>query len=177
MIKSGFVLSATDLPAPWVKAQQVHGAELAWVDQSHVGQTLPGVDGLVTRQKNLFLTIHTADCLPLSLYDPQQQIIGLIHAGWRGINQHIHLKAIKLFQCQPEDILVNLGPSVCQRCYHRHFDLSGTVKQELLNLGVPPANLDQSAICTCEDSRFPSHQRSFQTGEPEGRIINFIALT
>ena len=178
MINSGFILSATDpLPTPSVKAEQVHGSKIALVDASHAGQTISGVDGLITGQKDLFLTIRTADCLPLSLYNPKRQIIGLIHAGWSGIKQGIHLKALSLLNSSPEDVLVNLGPSVCEHCYHRRFDLSGTVRRDLTDLGIPAANINRSSVCTCEDTRFPSHQRSFTTGEPEGRILNFISLT
>ena len=162
------------LPAPWVQAEQIHGAKIAVVDATNVGRTIPGVDGLITKQKNLNLIIRTADCLPLSLY--HSHTIGLIHAGWKGINHQIHLQAISLFNCPPQEILVALGPSVCKQCYHRHFDLAGTVTQDLLDAGILRSNIDQSLICTCEDARFPSHQRSFTTGEPEGRIINYVSL-
>ncbi len=170
MINS-FTLSESP-PNPWVRAEQVHGSAIAKVDVDQAGQTIAGVDGLITRAPNLFLTVRTADCLPLSLYDPKRQIIGLVHAGWRGIRQQIHLKALKLFNSPPQDILVGLGPSICADCYHRHFDLSGSVTRDLINQGVPPANISQSRICTCEDSRFPSHQRD----RTKDRIINYVSL-
>lgn len=161
---------------PSVQTEQVHGSNIALVDQSHTGQTIPGVDGLITHQQNLFLIVRTADCLPVSIYDPSHQAIGLLHAGYAGVNRQIHLKAVSLFtdkfKSRPQDLLVNLGPSICQRCYHRHFDLAVTVKHDLINLGIPAANINQSTICTCEDSRFPSHQRT----QTKDRIINFISL-
>jgi len=166
-----FILSDS-LPTPSVQAEQVHGNHIAVVDATHSGQTIAGVDGLITQVPNLFLTVRTADCLPLFLYDPKRQIIGLVHAGWRGIRQRIHLKALKLFNSPPQDILAGLGPSICADCYHRHFDLAGTVKHDLISLGIPAANIDHSAICTYEDSRFPSHQRN----RTKDRIINFISL-
>ena len=170
MINS-FTLSKSP-PSPWVRAEQVHGSAIVRVDVDQAGQTIAGVDGLITRAPNLFLTVRTADCLPLSLYDPKRQIIGLVHAGWQGVRQRIHLKALKLFNSPPQDILVGLGPSICADCYHRHFDLAGTVKHDLISLGIPAANINQSAICTCEDNRFPSHQRH----RTKDRIINFISL-
>lgn len=170
MINS-FVLNEP-LPTPSVQAEQVHGNNIAVVDASQSGQTIAGVDGLITRAPNLFLTVRTADCLPLSLYDPKRQIIGLVHAGWQGVRQRIHLKALKLFNSPPQDILVGLGPSICPRCYHRHFDLAGTVKHDLVNLGIPESNIDQSAICTHENSHFPSYQRD----RTKDRIINYVSL-
>lgn len=159
-------------PGPWIQAEQVHGNNIAVVDTNHSGQIIPGVDGLITSAPNLFLLIRTADCLPLSIYDPKRQIIGLVHAGWQGVKQQIHLKALKLFNSPPQDVLVGLGPSICADCYHRHFDLAGTVKQDLINWGIPAANIDQSVICTCKDSRFPSYQRD----RTKDRIINYVSL-
>jgi hypothetical protein len=42
-------------------------------------------DGLLTNKKNLFLSITVADCLPIFLYDPEKEVIGLIHCGWRNL--------------------------------------------------------------------------------------------
>lgn len=168
---SSFTLSKS-WPSPWIQAEQVHGSNIAVVDTNHSHQTIAGIDGLITSAANLFLIIRTADCLPLSIYDPRQQIIGLIHAGWRGVKQGIHLEAVKLFPSPPQDLLVGLGPSICADCYHRHFDLAGTVKHDLINLGIPAVNIDQSTICTYEDSHFPSYQRT----RTKDRIINYVSL-
>lgn len=170
MINS-FTLSKS-LPGPWVRAEQVHQAGIAIVSHADANKTISGVDGLITQDTGLNLIIRTADCLPLSVYDPKRQIIGLVHAGWQGVKQQIHLKALKLFNSPPQDVLVGLGPSICADCYHRHFDLAGTVKRDLISLGIPAANIDQSVICTCEDSRFPSHQRD----RTKDRIINYVSL-
>ena len=164
---------STSLPdSPLVQAQQVHADKTALVTKADTGKTISGVDGLITRDQNLTLVIRTADCLPILIYHPGDQAIGVIHAGYQGINQKIHLQAVSLFNSAPQDLIVGLGPCVCQNCYHRHFDLRGIVTRDLLKAGV--TQLDQIDICTCEDTRFPSHQRSYNTGEPERRLYGFL---
>ena len=39
-----------------------------------------------------------ADCLPVYIYDPLKEVIGLVHSGWRGTLQEITLEAIKLME-------------------------------------------------------------------------------
>ena len=39
----------------------------------------------MTSNKELVLSLKIADCVPVYIYDIQHEVIGLIHAGWRGI--------------------------------------------------------------------------------------------
>ena len=41
-------------------------------------------DALVTNQKNIAISVLTADCVPILIYDEVNQIIASIHAGWKG---------------------------------------------------------------------------------------------
>ena len=41
-------------------------------------------DALVTNQRNIGISVLTADCVPVLIYDEVNQIIAVIHAGWRG---------------------------------------------------------------------------------------------
>ena len=41
-------------------------------------------DALITNQKNIAISVLTADCVPILIYDEINKIIGSIHAGWRG---------------------------------------------------------------------------------------------
>ena len=41
-------------------------------------------DAIVTKIKGLGLGVVTADCVPIILFDTKNEIIGCIHAGWRG---------------------------------------------------------------------------------------------
>ena len=46
-------------------------------------------DALLTDKKGLFIMLLTADCLPVIVYDPKKMVIGVVHAGWSGVNLNI----------------------------------------------------------------------------------------
>lgn len=75
----------------------------------------PG-DGLFVSEPGFFAVISVADCVPIYLADPKRRIIGVIHAGWRGLDQQIATKAIikmqSTFRSNPEQIQAVIGPSI-----------------------------------------------------------------
>ena len=46
-------------------------------------------DGIVARGDNFILGITTADCLPIILIDYQNEVVGICHAGWKGLKRGI----------------------------------------------------------------------------------------
>lgn len=177
---------------------QVHGHKIVVVDHKTPKLKQTG-DGMITNIPGRLLAVKTADCIPLFLCDKRQKVVGILHVGWRGADQGIHNRAIHLlktrFHSSPQDIIVGIGPGICKECYtfpqkpsqswgqyvyqqkmFWHVDLKGFIKSELLALGIKPTNIEDMQICTYEDKRLPSHRRSIDTGEPEGRIISSIRL-
>ena len=55
----------------------------------------PKCDALVTSDKSLILGITTADCLPIIFYDPKNQVIGIAHAGWKGLVKGVIQNTVK----------------------------------------------------------------------------------
>ena len=41
-------------------------------------------DSLITNKKGIALGILTADCAPVFIYDPVNNLISALHAGWKG---------------------------------------------------------------------------------------------
>lgn len=136
--------------------EQVHGTEIASCDSDCAGHWVPGVDGLVTKEKNLFLCVNTADCVPLFFLEPENKIIGIAHAGWKGTLHEIGKKVIeqiiKKHGGKIENILVGIGPAICGKCYMvskeryemfekknlvRHCERNDKIKQ----IGVKRSNL------------------------------------
>ena len=39
---------------------------------------------MITKMKGYSLGVVTADCVPIIVYDTKNEIIGCIHAGWKG---------------------------------------------------------------------------------------------
>lgn len=55
-------------------------------------------DGFITNRKDVVIFTKYADCLPVYIYDPLKEVMGLVHSGWRGTLQEITLEAIKLME-------------------------------------------------------------------------------
>jgi hypothetical protein len=41
-------------------------------------------DAVITNNKGVLLGVQVADCVPVLLYDAKKNVIGVVHAGWRG---------------------------------------------------------------------------------------------
>lgn len=84
-------------------------------------------DAIITRQRGVALALSVADCVPLLLYDPVTQAIGIAHAGWRGTARGIAAITVaamqEQFNCQPTDILAGIGPSIGPCCYEVNEDV------------------------------------------------------
>ncbi len=110
-------------PERVVWAQQVHGAEVAWVGYPDGGKgslspedSFPGVDGLITDVPGLILAMGFADCVPVALADPKRGRLALCHAGWRGTASGVVVRAVHELErsgSPPEaDIRVAIGPAI-----------------------------------------------------------------
>ena len=92
--------------------------------------------GLVTNKRGITIATREADCTPIILYDPVQNVIGNVHSGWSGTLKKISQKAIhilqKEYQCKVEDIICCIGPCI-GKC---HFEVDEDV-QELFKQTFP----------------------------------------
>ncbi|MEE8436855.1 MAG: polyphenol oxidase family protein, partial [Candidatus Neomarinimicrobiota bacterium] len=96
------------------------------------------IDGLMTINKKIVLSIQTADCVPIFLFDKNTRIFGLVHAGWRGTLLGIAGKTIKIFKkhgADPVNIRVLLGPSIGQCCFETGPDVWKKFPEEFLLKG------------------------------------------
>ena len=73
------------LPYYVVQPHQVHGCVIREVtDPLTTREQLEGVDALVTATPGAAISVRTADCIPVLLYDPVHRAVAAVHAGWRG---------------------------------------------------------------------------------------------
>ena len=165
------------------------------------------VDGLVTDVPNLVLATFYADCVPLFFIDPVHKAIGLSHSGWRGTASDIAAVTVKTMQSEygtrPEELLVGIGPSICQDCYEVSEDvidefrasyeeklwpclyqgkgngkyqlnLWEACRQNLLRAGVLPERIEVTDLCTCCNPQlFFSHRAS---GGKRGNLAGFLMI-
>lgn len=91
------------------------------------------IDGLVTNKRGITIATREADCTPILLYDPVQNVVGNIHSGWRGTTKKICQKAIKMmieeYKCEVTDIICLIGPCI-GKC---HFEVDEDVKEIFVN--------------------------------------------
>jgi YfiH family protein len=145
-------LQALDLnETPAITLWQVHGSQVVtynlhdewrtdWANQSHFtrrwrAEEIHKGDALITQVRGITLALSFADCVPIVLYDPTQQVIGITHGGWRGTARGIVMATItemyEQFGCQPQDIYAGIGPAIGDCCYEvsdqvRQFFMSAT---------------------------------------------------
>lgn len=77
-------------------------------------------DGLVTNDPNVILGITTADCLPIILFNKKKKIIGICHAGWKGLIGGIlenTIKKILQLSSNDGDIQAFIGPCIRKMSY------------------------------------------------------------
>jgi len=119
-------------PRSIVKNHQVHGRLVRPVTAEDVeaSPALPAqfdADGLITDQPGLCLTVFSADCIPVLLYDPVKRVIAAVHAGWRGTALGIVHQAVTQMKqdygCRPENILAAIGPGISPCCFETHSDV------------------------------------------------------
>ncbi|MCK4442699.1 MAG: peptidoglycan editing factor PgeF [Sulfurovaceae bacterium] len=157
-------------------------------------------DALITNQKGVMLTILTADCVPILLFDPKQNVVSAVHAGWRGTEKQIVIKTItkmeQEFNSNPVDILVGIAPSIERCCYEvdwgvaQYFkeydnafnkvgdkymlDLPNINKSQLLKAGIQETNIQLSNICTsCEVDNYFSYRKEKGCS---GRFMSMIGM-
>ena len=111
-----------------VKSKQTHTDIVKVVSRQNGGDGIlrpideeNAYDGLITNEKNLLLCTVEADCLPVYFYDPVKEVIAMVHSGWKGTVKEISEVAIKkmqaTFDCEPQNLLVAIGPHICKDCY------------------------------------------------------------
>ncbi len=96
---------------------QVHGAEILLPNQPKaLNEPHLRADGIVTDKPEITLLMRFADCVPIMLYDPENHVAGLVHAGWQGTVKKIAAAAVEkmvsIFGCKPINILAGVGPSI-----------------------------------------------------------------
>jgi YfiH family protein len=71
------------LPAEPLWLHHVHGMDVIDADQPLV--QVPQADASVTTRSERVLAVMVADCLPVVMADRDGRVLGVAHAGWRGL--------------------------------------------------------------------------------------------
>ena len=94
----------------WNWLSQEHGTEIVWLATNERASGVKG-DALITASKQKVISVTVADCLPLLLVE-ESGIMGLLHLGWRGIEQGLLEKSIQTIRKKSvQPITAVLGPT------------------------------------------------------------------
>jgi hypothetical protein len=190
----------------FVFARQTHSDHVVVVSSENRTNTIDDTDALITREPGIFVCVQTADCVPVLLFDTQKKVVAAIHAGWRGTVSKIVQKTIlnmtEKYDCNPDDIIAGIGPSIHMHAYevgpevieavatnfrnsetllkpslnqgHAYFDLWEANKTILIESGIPEENIEVIGLCTFEHADlFYSARRD---GNDTGRMVSGIRL-
>ena len=99
---------------------QVHSAIAIAVDEHIPRLELPKADAAVTATRGLVIGALAADCAPVLFADPQAEVIGAAHAGWRGAAGGVveaTVAAMVRLGARREHIRASVGPCINQASY------------------------------------------------------------
>lgn len=185
---------ASVLPRAPVWLNQVHGIEVFDADiVVDANPVAPIADAAVTSQPDKVLCIMTADCLPVVIADAQGSVLGVAHAGWRGLAAGVlenTLQALRDKAPRADEWRAWIGPAIAQPAFEvgadvrsafvdgdvqteRFFapgradkwqaDLAGIASDRLSRAGV--GRIESSGLCTYRHvDLLYSYRRDGQTG-------------
>ena len=199
-------LLKSEKPLHYIVANQTHSDHIKVISQKEtkgwesLEDAIEDCDALVTDVKGVILSILTADCVPILLYDKQKEVVAAIHAGWKGTQAQIVSKTVhkmrEVYGCNPKEIIAGIAPSIGRCCYEvgedvaAHFfdtpkgftavgekymlDLPFINKQQLLDAGLKEENIEMSHTCTaCDAERFFSYRKEQGCS---GRFMSMIGI-
>jgi YfiH family protein len=182
-------------PAGVVWMNQVHGPDVAVVEEPWGDRPVAEVDAIVTVRRGLALAVLTADCTPVLLADPVAGVVAAAHAGRPGMIAGVVPAAVRAMVelgAEPARIVARTGPAVCGRCYEvpremradvaavepaayaetswgtPAVDVTAGVHAQLERLGVH--DREQSPVCTLESQDHFSYRRDRTTGRLAGYV-------
>ncbi len=182
-----------------VKLKQCHKADIKAVSQCDQDfQHFDDYDGLVTAEKETGLLIRHADCQAAIFYDPVHQVLGNVHCGWRGSVQNIYQKMVDkmtdLYQTDPSDLIVCIGPSLgpdsAEFKHYKeelpesfweyqirptYFDFWEISRMQLTNAGVPEEQIEIAEICTYENEAECFSYRRNKNTPHHGTLVGILS--
>ena len=181
-------------------ANQVHSDKILKMPEVNLNNR--EADSLYTDIRGVGIGVYTADCLPIMYFAEEKNIVGVVHAGWRGTLMEITAKTFTHITEELNNpvskIYVAIGPCIDGSCYEVGEDVAGEFINKFedhdmyirkksggkFDLDLKQANISQLkragvtnidllANCTYCDLNLPSYRRD---GKGAGRILSFIGM-
>jgi len=184
---------------------QTHSNKVVIIDEHNKNIQRVNADALITKIKNVAVSVLTADCVPILIYEEVNNIVACIHAGWKGtvngiientLDQIINMSknnkiyvaigpCINLINYEVEkdfyDVLINENKKnenffIPKENSKFLFDLRKYVNSKIVKFDIKHVeNIDLDTYS--EKEKFFSFRRSRKLGENDyGRCISTIGL-
>jgi len=119
------------------EVQQLHGNDVVPAALLSEGRAV-GADGIWTNSRRDMLVVRSADCAALWLVEPQARLLGMAHAGWRGVDAGIIPSLVDALQhagAAAVRMQVAVGPHIGPCCFEvgpevaeRFIDYAGAIQ-------------------------------------------------
>jgi YfiH family protein len=181
-----------------VHMKQIHSDIVKIVTEEDNFKNPPTCDAIITDKKNIPLMVMVADCSPILFFDPKKEVIAVAHAGRAGAFNNIIANVIKSFvddfDSKREDIVVSIGPAICQQCYEvseeiyneakklqlhyalkkedekYYLNIRKILKEQLRECRILERNLEISQSCSQCDSNYFSYREDPKCGRFSGLL-------
>jgi len=175
-----------------------------WINQTHSSicvradskSSSTKADASYSRTSGVVCAVLTADCMPVFVCDKRGTVVGIAHAGWRGLVGGVIESLIEEMHVEGSELLVHLGPAISQLAFEvgrevktqfldrssifersfiekngKHYlDLYDGARVVLEGYGI--TSISGGDCCTYEDSKqFFSYRRD---GDCSGRMAHLI---
>ena len=119
------------------RTNQNHGVTVTEITDENVGcgffePSLPYTDAIITKAKNTPIVCHTADCVPVLLFDRAKSACAAIHAGWRGMTDGVIEATVskmqEVYASDPLDMIAAVGPCIASCCFEWTFRRTDTIR-------------------------------------------------
>ncbi|OPJ59097.1 peptidoglycan editing factor PgeF [Clostridium oryzae] len=178
--------------------RQVHG-----IDIHKYGDEAKEGDGIITNKYDTAVGVFTADCVPVLLYDIENQVCAAVHSGWRGTLSKITIEALDKMKddygTSMKNVYAVIGPHIGVCCYEvgeevknlfqkdslyknvnifndNRLDMQLCIETQLSSRGVDKDRIITADFCTCcsDIPKFHSYRRDKGSN---GRMFSFVYLS
>ena len=183
---------------------QTHSNKVVVIKKSNYKKKIIA-DAMITKMKGFALGVVTADCVPIILYDAKNEIVGCVHAGWKGAFLGVIKNTISKIKkiSSNNKIYACIGPCIGKKSYEvdknfykmfmaksrnnkiyfsnknktkKLFNLRKFVTDKLVKAKIKVDQVDRDTFT--EKGNFFSYRRSCKLNQKDyGRCISAICMT
>lgn len=135
------------------KVCKIDGSFLS-LSQSEREQRLEGIDALMTDLPDVCVSVSTADCIPVLLYDDVHHAVAAVHAGWRGTVSSIVRKTVErmkeVYHTDVNDVKAVIGPGISLDA----FEVGDEVYDAFQSAGFPMMQIAKRYVLSEEKTKW-----------------------